>query len=285
MSNIDVNDLTKKFLSRIKEIPLNNLIRITNILENEINSKPEVNDFEEDVLKFPSLKIPPELLPNFIEELFVSFIEETFNNFENDYSVRKDTDSSLVSKVAIRTSYNTNDESDMDQYVKVTVICDGISSRTSGLSNLDNNRKASQEMNVAFRRAECNFPIRINIRAQVQQEATFIGSIIYFSLISAAPVIRKILNLNSISYPTLTASRPYQSNQDLFISVINFEVNKTVFWTQVAEFKKYNNVIIRLLGRIVDDQNSPIIQTITRLSIPVNERIKLFLNQIKGIKK
>lgn len=239
-------------LQSLRALELEDLNTLTIALDNIktakiLNSIPERQvDVETEL---PSLSIPAEYLPPFIENIFIMSLEELMKNYKNDYSYSDPDKLTNNLSVTIKSYYNDNEMKD-GQYPKIAIKCDSMRISDSSLANLGakGTDLGSTGQTIENRMAWLDFNFYFDVMSPFDTEVDILATKYAMHLTQAIPEIRKIAGLYHIDTPSVNYAQKIREYGDLFLARVSFGVKKEMHWQEITKDKTYKSFIIDLIA-------------------------------------
>jgi hypothetical protein len=227
---------------------LNNLVRIK---VNEFNgitplSSGAPSQFDQ-AFTLPVLNVPAELLVNYHKFVFQTFISEMFNPYDPDAFYAPDPEClTNASNVHVQSSWGNTDEK-IGQLPRVIIDCVNGGLSDLYLADTASPAETTLSKSVSNKNQQCLMTLNMGIQviAGTPDETTNLANIIWVNLAKVRSIIRSMMDLVQITYPSFSAAQPLEDDPShSFISSIQFQTKKMVNWhEQVLTIVKINKAL------------------------------------------
>lgn len=267
-----MSDISQQLSNLSKE----SLQQLRGTIDQILNQRVQ-SEFEGLSADFPDLRIVPYVLVTYMEYLFISFIEEMFANYSGEeYDIRCSDDLRNDNSVIVSQFFNTVD-SQPGQYPRIVVQAHMSDTQPASIGN---DAPQTQQIN-SLKNALMTVPMRITIMTPNYSEANNLANNVQMGIVENHDILRRVFKLNSISFPRMTSGQKTREFQSIFAATVDFNVTKYVKWQNITRIKEYKNVILRLVARMKDDKDSPIIMAVLASGGNVSPELQSYLRSIE----
>lgn len=258
-------------LNILNNLDLPQLKVLQGYIEKQIQLK--TNSLLENLPNTLDLNIPSYVLITYVELVYIAFIEELFSNRDKDEDFHASDPSEWDDNNSIKVTspYNKLDLKD-GQYPKVVVQADGSSLMKQFIGNASPYQNTIGSKVQEKKSSYFSVPVTIQVFTQNYHQANILGNMIQMSIIQSQDIIRNIFGFETVTAPNMGAARKVREYDDVFMTSINFTVNKYVQWSHILSIRNPKTLILRLVAKVNNDDNDKSIKHILKI---INDDLNL----------
>jgi hypothetical protein len=274
----------RKLFSEIKDQDPRTL-RIISQYVKELNKlyDEDAELFENIGKELPKLGIASYVYPTYLEFIFVSWLEELTGNYPLDYGTKDANSLVNDNSMVITNAYNELMRQD-GQYPKAVVQCGGVSSGVMTVGDDFRGVSSNESFNILGGKeqkgAQMNAGMTIYAAAMNYNEANILGGAIFGALIESRACLRKVFQLQQVSYPQLSTASPIRQNEKVFAARISFNVMEIFSWAEILKIKEYKNLVVRLNAKFAKC-DTYISQILGTFPLPIDSKFKEYLDSLE----
>lgn len=261
----------EQFLNQAKNLPITELKQLEQVFSTLVLKKQGKSLATGEPVAFnapftlPKLNVPAEMFVKYHQYVFEAFLTEMFNPYDDSFYHPSDPDVlTNNSDVIVSSSWNNTDQK-LGQLPRIVVDTPFVALSELYMADVPGDPTKNISSSIRNENRECMMTINMTISAiaGTEAEATNLANLILVNLAKTRKIIRELLNLYQITYPSMTSGAPMEDEPvNRFMATLQFQTKHQVKWHEQITEKVFKGIIYRLAAVCSPTDNKPLINMI-----------------------